>query len=61
MQEIGGDMGYQQSRKFYHIYIEQSLIGAIIMSHLATTNCKLGSKNIMMLNNHVNTRTEIKQ
>lgn len=48
MQETGGDMGYQQSRKFYHTYVEQSVIGGIIMSYLTTSHCKVGSKKIAM-------------
>ncbi|XP_067215596.1 transcription elongation factor, mitochondrial isoform X2 [Linepithema humile] len=57
MQETGGDMCYQQSRKFYLAYVRQSIIGAIIMSYL-TLNCKLDdtaefvANNIFILRQH---------
>lgn len=47
MQETGGDICYQQSRKFYLAYVRQSIIGTIIMSYL-TLNCKFDGKIIFV-------------
>jgi len=54
MQETGGDTGYIQNTRFYQNFIQQSIIGAIILSHLTLVDNKfLGMK--IVLFHHIKT------
>ncbi|XP_012539252.1 transcription elongation factor, mitochondrial isoform X2 [Monomorium pharaonis] len=59
MQEIGGDVGRIQNRQFYQNFVQQSIIGAIILSYLTMSNSKFNdttgfvTNNIFILRQHV--------
>lgn len=59
MQEVGGDT-FRKSSKIYQAHMEQSVMNAIILSHLATLNSKLGKEEIIAYScNYVDARTEL--
>lgn len=58
MQEIVSNMGYHKDRPLYQAYVQESVITAIILSYLATSNSKFNSmKIIFYMDSYMNTRT----
>lgn len=58
MQEIVGKMGYHKDRPLYQAYVQESVITAIILSYLTTSNSKFNSmKMIFYTDSYINTRT----
>lgn len=59
MQETGGDVGRIQNRQFYQNFVQRSIIGAIILSHLTIMDSKFNdttgfvANNIFILRQHV--------
>ncbi|KYM80246.1 UPF0629 protein C17orf42 like protein [Atta colombica] len=51
MQETGGDTGYIQNTRFYQNFIQRSIIGAIILSHLTLVDNKFNDTTEFVANN----------
>ncbi|KAM0737219.1 Transcription elongation factor, mitochondrial [Formica fusca] len=51
MQEIVSNMGYHKDRPLYQAYVQESVITAIILSYLATSNSKFNSTAEFVINN----------